>query len=231
MTGSLFAILAAAALSAAAYPSDAPAPDRLPSQVVGVTGSGDDLSLQLRDGQATRSLKVGDVYQDGWTLQTLNPTEATLVKDGQARRVGLNPTGALASAAVAAPTVVQLVGMAIPPEAQEVLALTDAEVMERLTPSARTLFQTTVYPGLNAAETQTLNRLRARQSLLAKPLTDAALQRMRDAQAQGVAARVAVPDALEYAALLGQDYLTLTARQAEAWRQGELDQYAAVRSS
>lgn len=90
---SLLLLLAAPALAAA--PS---AIDRLPSLVVGVTGSGDDLRLQIIDGEARRSLKVGDLYADGWTLQAIDPTQATLTRDAERRTVGLNPTGALAQA-------------------------------------------------------------------------------------------------------------------------------------
>lgn len=89
----------------------ASAPDLLPGEVRGVTGSGDSLSLQLKtaDG-AERSLKPGDAYRDGWVLKALTPTAATLAREGQERQVGLNPTLAASPADEAATKVTVLSG-------------------------------------------------------------------------------------------------------------------------
>ncbi|MDB5439278.1 MAG: hypothetical protein JWM33_1705 [Caulobacteraceae bacterium] len=91
----------------AAYAAQPSAPDHLPQEVVGVVGSGDQLGLKVTTG---RILKVGDVYADGWKIQSVTPETATLVKDAQHREIGLNPTGALpATPASGAPSVVQVV--------------------------------------------------------------------------------------------------------------------------
>ncbi|MDB5440155.1 MAG: hypothetical protein JWM33_2582, partial [Caulobacteraceae bacterium] len=92
-------ILAAAVL--AAVPSLAfagAAPESLASQAAGVLGSGDQIALQLKsaDGASPRVLKIGEMFEDGWKLDALTPTSATLARDGERREVGLNPTGALA---------------------------------------------------------------------------------------------------------------------------------------
>ncbi|MDB5439064.1 MAG: hypothetical protein JWM33_1491 [Caulobacteraceae bacterium] len=114
----LVAVLTGGALTAfAAAPS---APERLPSEVQGVVGSGDKLSLRLKDSAGGRTIAVGEAYGDGWTLTGLTPTQATLAKDGATREVGLNPTGALASAAPAAPP--SLVEVTLNAEEQAALA-------------------------------------------------------------------------------------------------------------
>lgn len=83
----------------------------LPGQVVGVSGSGDQLSLRLKSGNQERVLKIGDIYADGWILIRLSPTLATLTRLGAIRQVGLNPTGALPQAAISeAPSQVQTIG-------------------------------------------------------------------------------------------------------------------------
>ncbi|MDB5437980.1 MAG: hypothetical protein JWM33_407 [Caulobacteraceae bacterium] len=97
----LAGLLCAGAL--AAYAAEPSAPERLAAQAAGVVGSGDQLALQLKDNNQERTIRPGDVYADGWKLDALTPTSATLVKDGERREVGLNPTGALASKAPAAP--------------------------------------------------------------------------------------------------------------------------------
>lgn len=84
-------------------------PDSLPGVVVGVVGSGDELSLRLTIDGAARTLKVGEIYQDGWRLQSLSAAEAVLTKDGETRRIGLNPAGALAQAP-GAPSQVDIAG-------------------------------------------------------------------------------------------------------------------------
>lgn len=101
-------LAAGAALAHAAEPSGL---DRLPSEVVGVTGSGDALRLQVKSDGQVRTLVPGDEYRDGWKLRSVSASKATLFKSGETREVGLNPTGALASnAATAPPSDVSLVG-------------------------------------------------------------------------------------------------------------------------
>ncbi|MDB5437981.1 MAG: hypothetical protein JWM33_408 [Caulobacteraceae bacterium] len=93
----LAGLMSAAALTAyAAAPSG---PDALPGEVVGVIGSGDQLSLKVAQDQKIRTVKLGAEYRDGWTLDALTTSTASLSKEGQRREIGLNPTGALASAA------------------------------------------------------------------------------------------------------------------------------------
>lgn len=85
-------------LTGAAYAAEPGAPEQLAAQAAGVVGSGDQLSLRLKTAQGDLTLKLGEVYEDGWRLVGLTPTQATLVKDGTTREIGLNPTGQLASA-------------------------------------------------------------------------------------------------------------------------------------
>ncbi|MDB5437976.1 MAG: hypothetical protein JWM33_403 [Caulobacteraceae bacterium] len=87
----------------AAYAAEPSAPQRLATQAAGVLGSGDQLALRLVENGQERTLKPGDDYADGWKLDALTATSATLTKDGQRQEVGLNPTGALAQTASAAP--------------------------------------------------------------------------------------------------------------------------------
>ncbi|MDB5439277.1 MAG: hypothetical protein JWM33_1704 [Caulobacteraceae bacterium] len=79
-----------------AYAAEPDAPDRLPQEVVGVMGSGDQLSLKVAQGQVIKTVKLNEEYRDGWTLKGLTATSATLAKDGVTREVGLNPAGVLA---------------------------------------------------------------------------------------------------------------------------------------
>lgn len=69
---------------------------RLPAEVVGVVGSGNQMTLRIRRDGVVQNLKLGDEYRDGWRLRTLTPDVATLAKGNETRRVGLNPAGALA---------------------------------------------------------------------------------------------------------------------------------------
>ncbi|MDB5440836.1 MAG: transcriptional regulator [Caulobacteraceae bacterium] len=95
-----------------AYAAEPGAPERLATQAAGVVGSGDQLSLKIRAPEGERTVKIGETYADGWTLQALTPTKATLSKDGTTREVGLNPTGAIASNTPAAPpSTVNMAGM------------------------------------------------------------------------------------------------------------------------
>ncbi|MDB5437978.1 MAG: hypothetical protein JWM33_405 [Caulobacteraceae bacterium] len=86
----------------AAYAAQPSAPERLAAQAAGVVGSGKQLSLRVVEAGKERTIKLGQDYADGWKLDALTPTSATLVRNGERREVGLNPTGALASAAPAA---------------------------------------------------------------------------------------------------------------------------------
>lgn len=108
------AILAATLTGGAltAYAAQPSAPERLAGQAAGVVGSGDQLSLRLVEDNQARTIRPGDDYADGWKLDVLTATSATLVKDGQRREVGLNPTGAVASRGpAAAPSRVTLAGL------------------------------------------------------------------------------------------------------------------------
>lgn len=82
----------------------------LPSRLVGVVGSGDQIGLLLRDGDQTQVLRPGDRSADGWTLQTLSASEASFIRDGQVRQIGLNPSGLVAMRSETRPTVVDVVG-------------------------------------------------------------------------------------------------------------------------
>ncbi|MDB5440520.1 MAG: hypothetical protein JWM33_2947 [Caulobacteraceae bacterium] len=126
-----FRLLGASSLAALALgilPARAAAPagtlETLARDVVGVIGSGDQLSLRIKpaDGPA-RTLKVGDLYQEGWVLKALSPTMATMTKDGQLHLVGLNPTGELAGASADAPGSLVLVQGAGGLTGQQVLAI------------------------------------------------------------------------------------------------------------
>ncbi|MDB5439603.1 MAG: hypothetical protein JWM33_2030 [Caulobacteraceae bacterium] len=218
--------------SLGAHAAEPAAPDRLPSEVQGVVGSGDQLSLRLKDATGERTIAVGEAYAEGWTLTGLTPIKASLAKEGVVREVGLNPTGTLAPAEAAAPpSTVRMAGMTLPPDAEAVLALTDDEIIERLTAIGRTSILSSTHPGLSEAENRRLNLLDARRLLLINPLRDAAVQRVRDAEAQGIAARIGGPNELDYVALLGPDYLSLTARYAQTMYQRDLQKFAAIQES
>ncbi|MDB5439942.1 MAG: hypothetical protein JWM33_2369 [Caulobacteraceae bacterium] len=142
-----FAAQPSASVPAAPDPSPVTLPStlaQLPSEVRGVVGSGDQLSLQLKTGAGLdHTLKVGEVYGDGWTLTGLTPVEATLAKDGATRQVGLNPTGALAgNAPVAPPSTVSMIGVP------------DADAVDRILKAAGTPVRAGyASPGLTEAET------------------------------------------------------------------------------
>ncbi|MDB5439740.1 MAG: hypothetical protein JWM33_2167 [Caulobacteraceae bacterium] len=104
--------IAAFGAASTARPAELAGPERLATDLAGVVGSGDLLSLSLKTQGYERILKIGDVYEDGWTLRALTPTKATLTKDGTEREVGLNPTGQVAAAvSTAAPTIVDVTGL------------------------------------------------------------------------------------------------------------------------
>lgn len=87
--GLCLVISSAALMAYAAQPS---APEALSAEAAGVIGSGDQLSLKL-SGPAGRTLSLGQEYRDGWVLQALTPDTAVLARNGEMRRVGLNPSG------------------------------------------------------------------------------------------------------------------------------------------
>ncbi|MDB5440882.1 MAG: hypothetical protein JWM33_3309 [Caulobacteraceae bacterium] len=101
--GTLSAYAAAPSAPQVALPADL---SSLPGQVIGVVGSGDQLSLQIRasDRQGPRTVRPGDEYQNGWTLRAVTPTLAILSRAGETHQVGLNPAGTLAAPAAAAPS-------------------------------------------------------------------------------------------------------------------------------
>ncbi|MDB5440522.1 MAG: hypothetical protein JWM33_2949 [Caulobacteraceae bacterium] len=143
MTGPIPALIMAVGLLLAAAAPAPSGPDALPAQVAGVIGSGDQLSLQLRataDAPA-RIVHLGEAAIDGWALTGLTDTVATLAKDGQTRAIGLNPTGALASKAPAAPP------------SQVTIAGEDARLLAQAI--ARGVWDgQTLQPGLTLEETQ-----------------------------------------------------------------------------
>ncbi|MDB5439530.1 MAG: MecR antirepressor / ankyrin repeat family protein, partial [Caulobacteraceae bacterium] len=156
-----------------AYAAEPGAPERLAAQAAGVVGSGDQLSLKIREPQGERTVKVGETYADGWTLQALTPTKATLAKDGATREVGLNPTGALARAQTDEP-----------PSSVKTLARIDldkrAEEAKARQPAFDQLVKDQLGPwdgktprmGLSLAETQRYVDYQTRGALFQVPFTD-----------------------------------------------------------
>ena len=67
------------------------------------------------DESGRRALRIGDAFQDGWSLSALTPSTATLTKAGESRVVGLNPTGAVTTPDVKRPSLVQVAGSELPP--------------------------------------------------------------------------------------------------------------------
>lgn len=115
----------------------------LASEVSGVVGSGDKLGLKLGAGEASRVLRPGEIYGDGWVLRSVTASQATLTKGAEVRQVGLNPTGALAAGEEVAPaTQVNTIGSARP--AAEILA--ELRASEQWDGQSR--------PGLTLDETQ-----------------------------------------------------------------------------
>lgn len=142
-SGLLFPILAFAVLSPVlAKAADGPAfANSLPSQVVGVVGSGDQIGLLLRSGSAVRTLKLGDVVQDGWVLTHLNPSSAILSLNGQQVEIGLNPQGEITNtSADLQATQITVVGSA------------EAEILRRLLDTGK--WDGKAMPGLDLQETQ-----------------------------------------------------------------------------
>ncbi|MDB5440881.1 MAG: hypothetical protein JWM33_3308 [Caulobacteraceae bacterium] len=136
-----YAAAPAAPSTAQALPADL---DRLSKEAAGVVGSGDRLSLQIKpvDGQASRTIKVGEEYSNGWKLDAVTPTLATLSKGGETRQVGLNPTGAVARP------------IAFVPLSSVEVALTPSEEAELAGLIATGHWDGKILPGLSMAESQ-----------------------------------------------------------------------------
>ncbi|MDB5438327.1 MAG: hypothetical protein JWM33_754 [Caulobacteraceae bacterium] len=206
----LAAIALSLAFAARAGAASAPAqgPDALPGLVVGVVGSGDQLSLQIKaDESGRRALRIGDAFQDGWSLSALTPSTATLTKAGESRVVGLNPTGAVATHDVKRPSLVQVAGSELPPEVIEVLALTDEEVIARTpTASQRLAAQ---YRGLTAEESRRYTLMSLRYGLFAPSLNARMQAQMAAARAAGINAQPAIQSERFMLPAFGQDYADL----------------------
>ncbi|MDB5440639.1 MAG: hypothetical protein JWM33_3066 [Caulobacteraceae bacterium] len=105
----LLALLSCVLLPAMAMAADVA--DRLPSEVVGVVGSGDQLRLVVRSADGQRSLSVGETYADGWTATAIRADSVTLSHDGQMRIIGMSPDGRLPPPReIAAPSQVSILG-------------------------------------------------------------------------------------------------------------------------
>lgn len=144
--------------SAIARPGAAALPgplDGLAGQVAGVVGSGDKLGLMLKEGEASRTLHLGDTYQDGWVLTGLTAEIATLSKAEQSRQVGLNPGNVVAQRDLAPASQITTVGA---PKVDP--AMIDA-LMQRLNASGMNI------PGMDAAATQQI--LTQARSYMATP--------------------------------------------------------------
>ncbi|MDB5441575.1 MAG: hypothetical protein JWM33_4002 [Caulobacteraceae bacterium] len=115
----------------------------LPSTIIGVIGSGDQLALKLGDGEGQRVLKPGDSYAGDWILKSLTDSVATFSRDGQVQAIGLNPSGALAAAVPASP-----------PSSVTVLTPEDAALLDRL--RAEKHWNGKADTGLSISETQRL---------------------------------------------------------------------------
>ncbi|MDB5440659.1 MAG: hypothetical protein JWM33_3086 [Caulobacteraceae bacterium] len=68
------------------------------------------MRLALKEGAETRTLKIGDVYGDGWKLTALTPSMATFGKGSSLHSVGLNPQGLVLNPEGDAKTTVDVVG-------------------------------------------------------------------------------------------------------------------------
>lgn len=107
--------LAPGAPDIARFPSPTPAPtietpldisDLFRSEVSAVVGSGAARRVLLSHpevyGRAGRSLRIGDVYQDGWKIVSLTPKAVGLARNGETRLVDLTLAGKAAISADAA---------------------------------------------------------------------------------------------------------------------------------
>lgn len=120
--------------------------DQLPQELVGVIGSGDQLSLEVRSSSdpAPRIINIGGEYKAGWKLTALTQSQATLIKNGEVRQVGLNLNGAVLSEPM-------------PVAASEVEVLQsagDLAVLQRMKDDG--IWDGAPKPGLNLQETQRL---------------------------------------------------------------------------
>ncbi|MDB5439177.1 MAG: hypothetical protein JWM33_1604 [Caulobacteraceae bacterium] len=232
MTGPMPLFIIAAGLLLAAAAAAPSGLDGLPSQVAGVLGSGDQLSLQLRatpDAPA-RIIHLGGDAIDGWVLTGLTNTVATLSKDGLIRVIGLNPTGALALARpVVPPTVVRVTLDGLTPEIAGILALRDEEVTARMTPAWRKAWNaTSPARGLTAEEGRRLSLYQSRYSLMYDALVAAAVANMRSGQRPGESVGTITRTDQESALLFGQDYIDLVGKQRQFDFQQAQEQYQAA---
>lgn len=82
--------------------------DQFRAEVSAVVGSGAASRVLLNHpevyGRAGRSLKVGDVYQDGWKIVSLTPKAVGLARSGQTRLIDLTVADRASIAANAAAT-------------------------------------------------------------------------------------------------------------------------------
>lgn len=113
----------------------------LSAQIVGVVGSGDKIALQLKVGETRRTLRPGDIYEDGWVLSHLTPTSAVLTRNGVAFELGLNPGGRISGAP-----------LDLPPSQVTVNSGVDAALLQRLIDSGK--WDGKPKPGLTLEETQ-----------------------------------------------------------------------------
>lgn len=179
------------------YAAEPSAPERLAANASGVVGSGNQLTLKVREAGVDRSLKVGDVYAEGWTLKALTPSTVTIARDGATMLVGLNPSGqVLGPAPAGAPSTISVVGL--PDEA------TIQAAIARLGPMAEQGMAQATRLGLSADQ--------ARRFLVYRlKIQD---ETMRKAAA-GEAMRPGPPNEAELRALLGEggfaDYSAITA--------------------
>ncbi|MDB5440255.1 MAG: hypothetical protein JWM33_2682, partial [Caulobacteraceae bacterium] len=117
--------------------------------------------LMIKEGDANRTLRSGDLYQDGWVLTGLTPEVATLSKAGQARQVGLNPDSAIAQRDVTAASQITTIGA---PKVDP--AVIDA-LLQRMTATGQTI------PGMDAAASQQM--MAAARDYMATPAGQAAV--------------------------------------------------------
>lgn len=202
-----FILSTGCAIAYAAAPSAA---EDLPGEVIGVTGSGDKLTLELRHEGGPISLKPGDVYKDGWTLQALTPTQATLSKAGVQQTVGLNPSGVVAPqpGEAAAPSQVTVNGASgavtlVAPKAMPDAATIDKYYQARLAPYGGTIDGLFAVGQIPRLEIQALSAEELKRSLAYEGMiNEERLRRNNGSPVNG-------PDDARRAALTPQDVRTL----------------------